>query len=230
MSDVIIDRDGPVLLVGGGPVDPERLKRDAARSSAIVGADGGAVACLSAGLMPDAVIGDMDSLPEAIRARIPAKRVHEIAEQDSTDFDKCLRSIRAPLVLGHGFLGARFDHALAAMTVLARRSFQRCMLIGPEDAVALLPPRISLDLPPGTRVSLYPLGPVGGRSGGLRWPVDGLAFSPADTVGTSNEATGPVTLDVDAPRMLVIVPVAEAGRLETGLNDAKSWPRDGRDR
>ena len=119
MSDVIIDRDGPVLVVGGGATDPDLLTRDAARAAALVAADGGAAVCLAAGLTPDAVIGDMDSIPGPVRARIPAARVHEIAEQESTDFDKCLRSIRAPLVLGHGFLGARLDHALAALTVLA---------------------------------------------------------------------------------------------------------------
>ena len=164
------------------------------------------------------------SIPATVRSRIPYDRVHEIGEQDSTDFDKCLRSIRAPLVLGHGFLGARFDHALAALTVLARRRTQRCLLIGPEDAVALVPQRLSLDLAPGTRVSLYPLGTVGGRSEGLRWPIDGIAFSPDHTVGTSNEATGPVTLAVDGPRLLVMVPLREAGQLEEGLRNAERWP------
>ena len=55
--------------------------------------------------MPQAVIGDFDSLSDLGRAAIPATRQHVIPEQDTTDFDKALRSIRAPFVLGLGFSG-----------------------------------------------------------------------------------------------------------------------------
>ena len=41
---------------------------------------------------------------DAARAAIPAERLHRIAEQDSTDFEKCLRNIRAPLVVGIALL------------------------------------------------------------------------------------------------------------------------------
>ena len=52
------------------------------------------------------------------------------------------------------------------------------------------------------------MGPVRGRSEGLRWPIDGLAFDPTGRIGTSNAATGGVVrLGFDAPRMLVILPV-----------------------
>ncbi len=225
MMESLLRRAGPVLLVGGGAVDPGRLARAARDAAGVAAADSGADTLLAAGIVPDAVIGDMDSISGAARAALPPGVLHEIAEQDSTDFDKALRHIEAPLVIGHGFLGARMDHALAVLSVLARYPERTCLLEGPEDAVALLPPEITLDLAPGTRVSLWPLGPVTGRSEGLRWPIDGLSFAPDATVGTSNEATGPVRLRIDAPRMLVILPVAEAEALRHGLAARPAtWP------
>jgi thiamine pyrophosphokinase len=69
-----------------------------------------------------------------------------------------------------------------------------------------LPPRLAIDLPPGTRVSLFPMAPVTGRSEGLRWPIAGIPFAPAGRIGTSNEATGPVRLAMDGPGMIAVLP------------------------
>lgn len=67
------------------------------------------------------------------------------------------------------------------------------------------PPRLALDLPAGTRVSLYPLGRVSGESRGLRWPISGLVFEPAGRVGTSNAALGgAVELALDGPCILIL--------------------------
>jgi thiamine pyrophosphokinase len=68
------------------------------------------------------------------------------------------------------------------------------------------------------------MGPVTGRSEGLRWPIDGIAFHPAGRLGTSNAAVGPVTLEFDSPEMLLILPRAELGRLSRALPAAARWP------
>ncbi len=209
-------REG-VTLVGAGPVAREALEACLARAPATVAADGGAGALLAAGRLPDAVIGDLDSLPAEDRARIPAIRVHRVAEQDSTDFEKCLARIEAPFVLAVGFLGGRADHALAALSVLARGVGPTCVLVSETDALCHAPQRLDLDLPPGARVSLFPMASVTGVSEGLRWPIEGLAFAPSGRVGTSNEALGPVRLALDGPGMLVIVARAGLGALLAGL-------------
>ncbi|WP_226624435.1 thiamine diphosphokinase [Alloyangia pacifica] len=226
MNSGLIRSQSPVLLVGGGDCPPDLLAPLLARTRTRVAADGGAAALLSAGVMPDAVIGDLDSLSQAHRAQIPAERIHHITEQDSTDFDKCLRNIDAPLVYAAGFLGARLDHQLAAMTVLTRRPDRPCLLVGREDVVALCPPTLTLELPVGSRFSLYPMAEVGGSSRGLRWPIDGLRFTPDHVTGTSNETDAPwVELRLDAPRMLVILPLQALPALERALLEAPArWP------
>ncbi|MDO5704081.1 MAG: thiamine pyrophosphokinase, partial [Paracoccus sp. (in: a-proteobacteria)] len=163
-------------------------------------------------LMPQAVIGDFDSISAETRAAIPSDRLHPVTEQDSTDFAKCLMRIDAPFVVAVGFGGRRLDHTLAAMNVLVRHPRPHCVILTAADAVALAPADLSLDLPPGTRFSLFPMGPVRGSSTGLRWPIDGLLLEPAGRVGTSNETTGPVRIRSEGP-LLVILPAAHLSAL-----------------
>jgi thiamine pyrophosphokinase len=220
-------REG-VTLLGGGALGRDDLADALALAPRLVAADGGAATALEAGHLPEAVYGDMDSLPPAARAAIPAARIHEIAEQDSTDFDKALRHIRAPVVLAAGFTGDRVDHELAVYHVLAARAATRCVVLGARDVILHAPPALALDLPPGTRLSLFPLGAVTGRGSGLRWPIEGLHFDPLGRIGTSNvAASGRVELAFDGPGMLLILPRRHLGAACTAVAQASVWSRAG---
>ena len=213
---MILDSRQPVTLIGGAPVSRADLEAALALAPTVAAADSGADTALGFGLMPQAVWGDFDSISDRARTAIPPANLHHITEQDSTDFEKCLTRIRAPLVIGLGFSGARQDHFLAALTTLARRIGPPTILLAGDDAITLSPPQISLDLAAGTRLSLYPMAAATGRSTGLEWPIDGLDFAPDRRTGTSNRTTGPVTLRIDGP-MLLILPRAELPLLARAL-------------
>ncbi|TDX29598.1 thiamine diphosphokinase [Rhodovulum visakhapatnamense] len=208
MPTQFVHHSDKITLLGGASVDPALLSRALVIAPALVAADGGADTALAAGRMPEAVIGDFDSISAAARAAIPDERQHPVAEQDSTDFEKCLRHVAARLILGLGFLGDRFDHGLAAVNTLVRHPDRRCLLIGDDDLCFHCPPELALDLPPGSRFSLFPMAPVRGTSRGLHWPIDGLDFAPGGRIGTSNRVSGPVRLRMEGPGMAVILPVA----------------------
>ncbi|MFO1142940.1 MAG: thiamine diphosphokinase [Amaricoccus sp.] len=200
---------GPVTLVGGGPVAPGQLAAALALAPEAIGADGGGDVPLPEGFRFRAVIGDMDSLrdPAALeRAGVP---VHRLAEQDSTDLEKCLYSVEAPLFVGLGFLGGRLDHHLAAVNALAKNPGRAVVLMGGGEICFLCPRRFAIDLPAGTPVSFFPMAPVRGiASRGLRWPIDGIAFAPDGRVGTSNVAAGPLEVEFGGDGMLMILPGA----------------------
>ncbi|KUJ79890.1 thiamine diphosphokinase [Ruegeria profundi] len=202
----IVRSDEPIALIGGGQLGPDDLNLTLIRVNTVVAADRGAVPVMDSGLMPDAVIGDFDSLDGAYRDRIPADRLFPISEQESTDFDKTLRNVVAPLVLGVGFLGGRLDHQLAVLNSLVRLPDRPCILLGEREVVFHAPPRIELNLTPGDVVSLFPFQTVTGRSRGLEWPIDELVLEPTGRVGTSNRALAKVELSVDAPGLLMMVP------------------------
>lgn len=206
MNQVIVESLQGVTLAGGGPFGKAALARALRFAPRIVGADGGADRLLALGVEPEAVIGDFDSISAVAQARL-AGRLFPIAEQETTDFDKALRSIAAPFVLGLGFAGARLDHGLAVLNALVRAPTRRALILSPQDVTFLAPLEMELALPLGTRLSLYPMGAVEGESAGLRWPLQGLRFAPDGMIGTSNEVSGPVRLRFSAAKMLVILPV-----------------------
>lgn len=176
----------PETIVGGGPVSIDVLSNALTFAPRLVAADGGADCVLAAGLRPARVVGDMDSVSDAARAAF-ADVLQPISEQDSTDFAKALRTSAAPWSIGVGFIGARVDHFLSCLSVLARRRADPpCVLISDEDCICILPADAQITLPVGSRLSLWPLGLARGRSTGLEWPVDGLEFAPDGRVGTSN--------------------------------------------
>lgn len=206
MSKAIIHSSSPVTLLGGGQASAQDLADALTIAPKLVAVDGGLVMAQAAGAVPDAVIGDMDSAPPEALAQVPTSRQHHVSEQQTTDFDKALRAVDAPVTVGVGFCGGRVDHQLAAFHTLLVRADRPCILIAQTELIALAPPALALEMAAGDVVSLFPLVPVAGRSTGLEWPIDGLAFEPAAMIGTSNRALGRVELWLEAPGMLLIVP------------------------
>lgn len=205
MTPVLTSATG-VTLIGGGQVAPQALAAALALAPVVMAADSGADTALAHGQGPAAVVGDLDSISNAGRREL-ADVLHPVAEQDSTDFEKCLTRIAAPFVIAVGFSGSRLDHTLAALNALVRRVGPPTVLLAGADAMLACPRRVSADLPAGTRVSLFPMGQATASGTGLRWPVDGIDFAPDGRIGTSNEITGPLDLTVTGP-MLLILPAA----------------------
>ena len=195
-----------VTLIGAGRSSPSDIDLLLERAPVLIAADGGANKCLEYGFSPVAVIGDFDSLTEEARAAFTETRFLHVEEQDSTDFEKSLTHVEAPFILATGFTGARIDHTLATLSALAQYNATPVVLLAHDDIVFHAPPMLYLDLPVGTRVSLFPMSPLIGRSTGLKWPIDGLTLRPDGLVGTSNEATGPITLNLESSGCLIILP------------------------
>ena len=197
-----------VTLAGGGDLDAAMLAEALALCPALVAADGAADRVRALGHLPDAVVGDLDSLRDRTALDSAGVPVRHVAEQDSTDFEKCLYATDAPAYLGVGFTGGRVDHMLAVFQAMLKRREKRVVLLGAREVITLLPEAgVAIDQPAGAVVSLVPLVPATGvRSAGLRWPIDGLAMAPGVQGGTSNEATGGrVEIAFDRPGVLLIL-------------------------
>lgn len=204
--EAIVHSLAPITLIGGGPVDSADLAEALTIAQLCVAADGGAQAAIEHGIMPDAVIGDFDSIAPELLSKIPPERLHKITEQNSTDFAKALRHIKAPVVIAVGFAGGRVDHQLAAFHTLLQYADRPCIIVGAREIVFHCPAHFALDMNQGETVSLFPMTPVMGRSTGLQWPINGLKFAPDIFVGTSNHSLGPIELWMDTPGMLCILP------------------------
>lgn len=222
----IVSSNSPVTLIGGGEATIEEVRTALSLAPLCVAVDGGLSLALAAKADPVAVIGDMDSVSSEALALMPPDKRYEISEQDSTDFDKALRNVSAPVCIAVGFAGGRIDHQLAVFHRLVARPDRPCVVISGEQIVLLAPPSVRVPTQAGDVVSLFPMDRVTGRSTGLEWPIEGLVFHPTSQSGTSNRATGEMSLEVDDPAMLLILPIALIQPVVAQLvhPDAARWP------
>ncbi|WP_237057938.1 thiamine diphosphokinase [Loktanella sp. M215] len=216
MIQPIVHAATPVTLLGGADIDAHDLNMCLSFAPTVVAADGGADHALRAGLRPAAVIGDMDSLTPAARAAF-GTIMHPVAEQDTTDFEKCLTRITAPLIMAAGFLGGRLDHTLSTLGVLARLRAWHVVLVSRWDVCVLLPQGDSVwPVAEGLPLGLLPLGQARVSSQGLRWDLDDRAMAPDGLVSSSNAvAASPVRLQVAGPVLLTLSP--QAARVVTDV-------------
>lgn len=220
----MIESDVGVTILGAGSARREDIVEALSLAPCLVAADGGAAAALEWGFPLRAVVGDMDSLDSCVADRIPASARFPVSEQDSTDFDKCLRIVDAPFFVALGVTFPRLDHGLASLNAIVRNRLQRVLMVTDADVCFLAPPRIRLALGKGARVSLFPMRNAAGRSEGLEWPIDGIEFSPSGRTGTSNRASqDEIALEFSAPGMLVFLEKRHLAEAISCLSSAPQW-------
>ncbi len=171
-----------LLAAGDFPTHPAPLAA-LAEAEHVVCCDSAAERLLAYGREPDAVVGDMDSLPPSVRKRLGG-RIHAVPEQDDNDLAKAFRHALAQgwrnlVVLGA--TGGREDHTLGNIAWLADFAAQAETVEMVTDYGvfrAYWPPIARFDTAPGMQVSIFgfdPTDPVNGT--GLVYPVENLKLT-----------------------------------------------------
>ena len=177
-------RDEPRVLIvlAGAGFDHARLRQESARCDALVAADAGAALCVAAGLMPDSIVGDFDSLPAETRAKLDPTRFFPSDDVETNDLEKALAHVTARwgaeaevvLAAGGGVHGGRMDHALANLGPLVREPHGRISMVDGEGRLfAVRRGRATLEDLVGRKLSLLPwtLHGVTASESGLRYPL-----------------------------------------------------------
>ena len=213
-----------LLIVGGADFSEDLFYNLYEKEIPIIAADGGANFLSDQSILPELIIGDLDSVEEQKIQNIETQKIIKISCQNNTDLEKVLLNTQSPLTLGIGFLGSRIDHELASLSALAKYPQKKIILVGEKDIIFLAPPNLSLSSFEGMRVSLYPLGSVRVQSSGLKWSTEGLTMNPVDLIGTSNEAVGKIIhLVPDKPKLLLIMPISSLDDAILQLELSPSW-------
>ena len=209
ISDIMSEPKKTIILAAGDfPTHPVPL---AALDGAahVVCCDSAAGKLLDYGREPDAVVGDMDSLPPALRQRL-GDRVHHVAEQDDNDLAKAFRFAlsqgwRDLVILGA--TGRREDHALGNIAWLADFApLADSVEMVTDNGVfrAYLPPLARFRVVPGMQVSIFgfdPSDPVTGT--GLKFPVEELRLARWWTAALNEAVTDEVTLSFATSPLIV---------------------------
>lgn len=178
------------------------------QADTVVAADGGANRLLALGIVPDYVVGDMDSVLGSARRRVPAKRFVRRLSVLSTDLEKALEFVAqrgAHDVTVFGASKGRLDHVSAALTVLLEWSERLQLRLVDEDFVtSRVKARTRFSAPLGTLVSLLaPSVARGVTTRGLKWDLDRKNLK-RGTLGIHNFVVrSPATVSVESGELLL---------------------------
>jgi thiamine pyrophosphokinase len=188
------------IIFANGEFADARDMRDILRpDDLVIAADGGTHHAVTAGVIPQAVIGDLDSLSPDEQAHVEAAGSHLIhfsPRKDETDLELALLHAAregATEIVILAALGGRLDQTIANLLLLALPELGGLdvrIVEGAQEAFLIRDEEL-IEGQPGDTVSLIPLGgdAVGVTAEGLEWPLheDSLRFGPAR--GISNVLT-----------------------------------------
>lgn len=201
--------DHIAIVTGASPL-PEHVVAAIPSAAIVLGVDRGLDLALDAGLRPSGLIGDLDSVSEegAEWARTHATVARHPTDKNQTDTELALAFAAdmqpEQLTLVGG--GHRLDHTIAAIGALAARTLTGIPVLdgwwdGQHLDVLHGPARRTLELEPGSTLSLLAIGPACNNVTieGVRWPLSEHRLDPVVGLGVSNEVTasdGLVPVDV----------------------------------
>jgi thiamine pyrophosphokinase len=220
------ERGGRLLVVvvaSGSMPDGDARWLDVA--DLVIAADGGATTLERLGRRPDRLVGDLDSTPPALVARLEAAGVpveRHPTDKEATDTELALAAARAAgaseIVVIGALGGARLDHELANLLLLADPSLdgRDVRIVSGGTSVRLVQGTGALVLggSSGDLVSLLPIGgdAAGVTTTGLRWGLHGATLPIGASRGISNEiVTAPASVSLEDGILLIVETAIQGG-------------------
>jgi thiamine pyrophosphokinase len=127
-------------------------------------ADGGANSAIKLGLVPDAIVGDLDSISDAALKEFKSvSKIIRLKGQNDTDVEKCLKYAyrnKYDEALLVGVTGNRLDHTFCNLGIVLRFYRQiNISLIAENSFLRAYSGSIELKTFPGETISLYGISP-----------------------------------------------------------------------
>ena len=189
-----------IIFANGQLPNPEAARALLREGDFILAADGGANHLYQMGILPNMLVGDLDSVDEDILFELTANEVEIVQyseDKDETDLELAIQvaiEMGASQVLIAGALGDRLDQSLAALSLLSDPMLTRCdvRLDDGEQAAFFCRKQAEIRGRSGDTVSLIPWGGLveGVKTEGLVWPLYGETLYPSKTRGISNRLAG----------------------------------------
>lgn len=206
-----------IIIVSGGRLGDLTFfqEKAACKDRLLIACDGGARHLSGAGLAPDVLIGDMDSLsPECLRRyeRQGIKIIRHPVDKDYTDTALALDyalALHPKAIDIWGALGGRIDHALANIHLLIRgvKAGIPTRLVDEFAEVRIADDQTRFVDAVGCLVSLIALTPVveGVTLTGFEYPLTRESLTLSESRGVSNIiSASPAFIHVETGHLLVI--------------------------
>jgi thiamine pyrophosphokinase len=211
-----------IILTNGSLADPQRARRHVHPGDRLICADAGARHAIAMGLVPDVVVGDLDSLEAEQRAYLASAGVRfDIypADKDKTDLELALRlavAEGATEIIMLATQGDRLDQSLANLMLLTCTDWASVsvrVVEGDQTAWVLRGgERNTITGSVGDTLSLVPLTPqvTGVHLRGVAWPLSDATLCLGSTLTISNSLITPeASIEIGSGIVLVVHRAAE---------------------
>ena len=184
-----------LLLIGNGEeVSSRLLKALTKHADYVLAADGGADRALRAGVVPDGVVGDLDSVSARTQKLLAGKIIH-VPTQKNTDLEKALHwaiQHHFTAVTLVGFVGDRWDFSIGNLLTLATWARKLSITVaGNKWRMYPLTKSTTFACKPYKRASLIPLKMCTDVTlTGFQYPLKNARLAPGTTRTLSNQTTG----------------------------------------
>jgi len=162
----------------------------------LICADGGADSALKMRLLPDAIVGDLDSIStKALKEFRSVSKIVRLKRQNDTDVEKCLKyaiSKNFDEALLVGVTGNRLDHTFCNLGIVLK-FFQQIniSLIAENSFLKPYNGNVKIKTAPGETISLYGFNnKTKITSKGLKYHLKDVALPFGERESTSNIAKG----------------------------------------
>lgn len=187
----------------------------------LVAADRGAESLLNVDIIPDVLIGDMDSISETTKKQLLESPCEDIVfpqDKDATDAELAIDHVIANGATKITLLGVaggpRIDHQLASMLLLLSTKYKSvtlCAATSTSQIYGITDNTIVGNCNNGDTLSILPLvsEALGVSTTGLLWPLKNTTLHLGSSRSVSNQCTGlSFTVSVEKGSLLIIQTLA----------------------
>jgi thiamine pyrophosphokinase len=198
-----------LVIANGEPPKKARLQALLRESTVVYCADGGANVALKLGIVPDAILGDLDSIHAETLVKFQKVPTHQDSDDETTDLEKAIawaikRKYDHIIVIGAS--GKRLDHTIGNLGVLAK-FYPDAVIRFVDDfgELTYVGREVTFDARKGETISLIPLSRCEGIvTDGLRYVLNGETLELGVREGTSNTViSSPVAIRVKKGHLLL---------------------------
>jgi thiamine pyrophosphokinase len=190
-------REQKTILFLNGDMPPQKvINKYCTKGSYIICADGGANGLTNTKIIPNIILGDLDSLKPAARVYFLRKNVEirRIDDQETTDFEKALLyciDLNLNNITVFGAVSSRPDHTMNNFSVLKRFCITLDIrIIDKEFEIYYINRKTSFNYKIGHTVSLMPMPSAGGiTTKGLKYKLRNESLELGTREGTLNVST-----------------------------------------
>jgi thiamine pyrophosphokinase len=180
-----------LVIANGEPPKKQRLQSLVREANIVICADGGANTALKAGIVPHAIVGDLDSIHTEALVKFRNVPTYEDRDVETTDLEKTITwAIKAKYdhITVVGASGKRIDHSIGNLGVIAK-FYPDAIVRFVDDLgeICYVGRELRFEAKKGDVVSLIPLNRcVGVVTEGLRHALEGEILELGVREGTSN--------------------------------------------